>query len=260
MSKPHQDEYDDKLVTMLEIVWGAGFLSPGGAANVRRTVAGVDLEGCEVLDIGCGLGGAALVLAGELGAHVTGIDLEAPLVARAREAASDAGLAERAHFHVVDAGSLPFAAASFDHVFTSGVLIHVEDKPAMLADIFRVLRPGGWLLAYDWMKGTQPYSDDMRYWFEMEGLTYSMDHIDNYARALAAAGFEDIHTEDGNADYRALCEHEYRQMKGPLFERMTELLGADKRDHFIENWRAMTVVLERGELRPGWFRGRRPHV
>ena len=258
MSEPRDDEYDDQLVTMLQIIWGEGFLAPGGAENVRRTVAGVDLRDAEVLDIGCGIGGADLVLAGELGAQVTGIDLEAPLVERAIENAARAGLAERTRFEVVAAGPLPFPAASFDHIFTSGVLIHVEDKLSMLREVLRVLRPGGWLLAYDWMKGTEPYSDDMRYWFKMEGLTYAMDHLDNYVGFLADAGFEQVSSEDGNADYRALCRHEYAQMQGPLFERMTELLGPQKRDYFIENWRSMTVVLDRGELRPGWFRGRKP--
>lgn len=258
MGETHYDEYDDKLVTMLEIIWGEGFLAPGGAANVRRTVADVDLRECEVLDIGCGIGGADLVLAGECGARVTGIDLEAPLVARARDYAARAGLSDRIAFHVVEAGPLPFAAASFDHVFTSGVLIHMDDKQAMLRDIARVLRPGGWLLGYDWMKGEQPYSDDMHYWFKMEGLTYAMDHIANYAGFVAAAGFEDVHTEDGHAEYRAQCHKEYEQMKGPLFATMSELLGPEARDYFIENWRSMKVVLDNGELRPGWFRARKP--
>ena len=258
MSGTHEDEYDDNLVTLLELVWGAGFLAPGGADNVRQTVAGVDITGSEVLDIGCGIGGADLVLAGELGAHVTAIDIEAPLLARARDHATAAGLAGRIDFHLVEPGALAFADQSFDHVFSSGVLIHVEDKPAMLADILRVLRPGGWLLAYDWMKGTEPYSDDMRHWFRMEGLTYAMDHLGNYRRFLEQAGFVDIGTEDGNAEYLALCRREYAQMQGPLFARMTELLGVDKRDHFIENWRSMVVVLENGELRPGRLRGRRP--
>ena len=258
MADEHDDEYDDSLVTMLELVWGEGFLAPGGAANVHRTVAGTELAGCAVLDIGCGIGGADLVLAGELGARVTAIDIEAPLLARARERAERAGLADRIEYRQVEPGPLPFADASFDHVFTSGVLIHVEDKPAMLADIRRVLRPGGWLLAYDWMKGEAPLSEHMYRWFELEGLTYAMDHLANHARFLREAGFEQVHAEDDHGEYRELCHQELAQMRGPLHARMSELLGEAMRDHFIEDWRAMSVVLDRGELRPGWYRGRRP--
>lgn len=258
MADEHTEEYDESLVTMLELIWGEGFLAPGGADTVRHTVADTDLRDLEVLDIGCGIGGAALLLAGEMGARVTGIDLEAPLVARAGDYAARAGLSDQVTFRVVEPGPLPFPAASFDHVFTSGVLIHVEDKRAMLEDIRRVLRPGGWLLAYDWMKGEAPLSEHMHYWFEMEGLSYSMDHIGNYARFLAEAGFTDIHTEDDAGLYRDLCREEYAQLRGPLYERMSALLGPTKRDHFIEDWRSMTVVLDRGELRPGWFRARNP--
>ncbi|MEX2295917.1 MAG: hypothetical protein WD715_00770 [Dongiaceae bacterium] len=47
-------------------------------------------------------------------------------------------------------------------------------------------------------------------------------------------------------------------MKGPLNPRMVELLGQEKADHFVENWRAMVVVLEKGEKRPGRYRARKP--
>jgi hypothetical protein len=43
----------------LEMIWGDGFMSPGGPDEVMRIVAGHDIAGCSVLDIGCGLGGAA---------------------------------------------------------------------------------------------------------------------------------------------------------------------------------------------------------
>ena len=47
-------------------------------------------------------------------------------------------------------------------------------------------------------------------------------------------------------------------MQGPLYPRMLELLGANDAEHFVENWRAMLVVIESGEMRQGYFRGRRP--
>ena len=45
MADAHEDEYDDALVTMLELIWGAGFLSPGGPAAARQIVDG--LLGCK---------------------------------------------------------------------------------------------------------------------------------------------------------------------------------------------------------------------
>ena len=71
---------------MLEMIWGEGFMSPGGPDEVVRIVADRDLSGCSVLDIGSGLGGAAIVLYQRCGAaSVTGFDVQALLVDSARE-------------------------------------------------------------------------------------------------------------------------------------------------------------------------------
>lgn len=250
------EEYDDELVSLLELVWGDGFLAPGGPGSVLRTVAGVELTGCDVLDIGCGVGGADLVLARDRGARVTGIDVEAGLIDRCRRNAAYAGV--DVEYRQIEPGLLPFPDAAFDHVFTHAAIIHVPDKEAMFAEIVRILRPGGWLLAYDWLKGTEPYSSDMRRWFELEGLTYAMDHLDNYLAMLRRVGFDEVSGEDVNEEYRAMAHLEYGRMTGDDHGRMTELLGPARRDHFIEDWRMLTVVLDNGELRPAYFRGRKP--
>ena len=261
MSDPagHQDEYHDALVDMLELIWGRGFMIPDGPRNVRRTVAGLDLRDKKVLDIGSGLGGPALLLAGEMGARVTGIDLEGPLVARAQTYAAEAGLDDRIEFRQVEAGPLPFENASFDVVYSSGALIHVDDKAGLFGEVFRVLEPGGVFACYDWMKGDAPYGADMYYWFKMEGLTFTMETLPAHGRILREAGFTDIELEDDGQAYRNLCRREYEQMQGPSRERMIEMLGREGQEHFLENWRAMLVVLDKGELRPGFYRARTPH-
>jgi len=75
---------------------------------------------------------------------------------------------------------------------------------------------------------------------------------------LASAGFVDIEIEDASHWYRQQVHQEYQQMKGELYPRMLELLGRESADHFVENWRAMTVVCNSGEMRQGYCRARRP--
>jgi phosphoethanolamine N-methyltransferase len=57
MTENQKSEYDTKLVTMLEIIWGDGFLSPGGAEEVALLLEGEDISDKVVIDIGCGIGG-----------------------------------------------------------------------------------------------------------------------------------------------------------------------------------------------------------
>jgi len=258
MPEPHEEEYDDDTVAMLELIWGEGFLAPGGSENVHRTVAGLDLKDKIVLDIGSGVGGVDLILAGEHGARVIGFEIEQALIARARDYAARSGLSDRIEFRHVAPGPLQLDDASVDVVFSSGAIIHIEDKAALFKEILRVLRPSGILTVYDWLKGPDPYSDDMRYWFEMEGLTYAMDTLENYERMLREAGFIGIQSSDDSAWYRRHAKKEYARMTGELRERMVAVLGEDKARFYIEDWRALTVVLDKGELRTCRFRAHAP--
>lgn len=254
----HEDEYGDDLVALLELVWGEGFLSPGGPEAVRAIVGGTDLADRHVLDIGCGLGGIDVLLAREYDARVVGVDVEAELVRRARERVAAAGLEDRVRLEQVEPGPLPFPDGEFDAVFSKDSWIHIEDKAALFADVHRLLRPGGRLLAGDWMRGPEPFSPYMHEFFELEGLTYHMERLDRSGELLAAAGFVDIELEDITDEYRERAHWEHEQMRGPWFERMCTILGRATAEHFVDNWRALTVVLDRGELRPGRLRARRP--
>ena len=257
MADDHEDEYTDELIALLELVWGKGFLSPGGPEAVAAIVRDNELKDKAVLDIGCGLGGIELVLARDYGARVVGIDIEQELVRRANDLMAREGLTDRVECRLVEPGPFAFEDESFDVVFGKDSWIHIEDKPDFFADVFRVLRPGGLLLAGDWMRSDKPYGNDMEYFFEMEGLTYHMDTIDNYGGIIRGAGFVDVELEDIADEYRVQGHREYRDMQGRLKPAMIEALGEDGQAHFEENWRAMCVVLDSGELRPGRFWARK---
>jgi SAM-dependent methyltransferase len=101
------------------------------------------LEGRDVLDIGCGDGVYALAAA-RAGAHVIGLDRSAAAVDAARAHAESEGLA--VDLQVGDAGALPFPADRFDVVLAVTVLCFAEDPARAIAEMARVLRPGGVLV------------------------------------------------------------------------------------------------------------------
>jgi ubiquinone/menaquinone biosynthesis C-methylase UbiE len=106
---------------------------------------------------------------------VVATDLEPPLIDRARRRAARLGLSDRTEFEVVTPGPLTFEDESFDLVVGSGGVAQAADKLGIFRECLRVLQPGGTISGYDWMRSEGECSEDMRYWFEMEGLTYAME-------------------------------------------------------------------------------------
>jgi phosphoethanolamine N-methyltransferase len=254
----HVNEYHDNLVKMLELIWGDGYMAPGGPGNVANLLEGIVTPGKRILDIGCGIGGPAFEMARTHGARVVGIDLELPLVERAQRAAIAHGLQDQCTFRAVEAGRLPFDDRSFDIVISSGAFTQIADKSGILSESLRVLRPGGQLRCYDWLKPTGEYSDDMRYWFELEGISYGLETLDDYTQHIRDAGFVNVSSRDATDWYRREARREYALIQGELYPRMVELLGQADADYYVENWRMLVVVIDKGEMRQGYCRGTRP--
>lgn len=259
-SRAHDAEYDDQSISFLETLWGEGYLSPGGPEEIRAVLDGTDLRGLKVLDIGCGSGGITLSLAEDYGAgRVTGIDVEAPVLARARRRAGERGLDDRVDFIQVEPGPFPFPADSFDVVFSKDSIIHIPDKEALFADVMRILAPGGRLLASDWMiaHDDEP-SPEMKRYIEQEGLSFAMASPDRYRRALETAGFTDVELRNRNPWYVDVARGELAALQGDLYEKAAAAAGREIVDHNIDTWRAMLTVLETGEHCPHHLRGRKP--
>ena len=103
--------------------------------------------GHRVLDFGCGPGTISVGLARTVDpGEVHGIDMEESQIALARSAAEAGGHAN-ATFHVGDVTKLPFEDNFFDAAHCHAVLMHVPDTAAALAEVKRVLKPGGIIAA-----------------------------------------------------------------------------------------------------------------
>jgi MPBQ/MSBQ methyltransferase len=103
--------------------------------------------GSRVLDVGCGIGGSARILARDYGLDVLGISISPGQIARAR-ALTPAGLSCR--FAVMDALALELPDGSFDAVWSVEAGPHMPDKQRYADELLRVLRPGGLLAVADW--------------------------------------------------------------------------------------------------------------
>lgn len=156
-----------------------------------------DVAGRRVLDAGCGAGPLSAALR-ERGAAVAGFDLSAAMIALARQR-----LGDEADLQVADlAEPLPYPDAAFDDVVASLVLHYLEDWTAPLAELRRVLRPGGRLILsvnhpilYPSLHPDGSYFDVVAFSYDAEHagrtVTYTNWHrpLQAMTDAFTAAGF-----------------------------------------------------------------------
>lgn len=121
--------------------------------------------GSLVLEAGCGVGAQTVTLAARSPqADVVSVDISSDSLRRARARVQRAGL-RNVTFHAADIFALPFPDARFDHAFVCFVLEHLARPEAALAEVRRVLRPGGTLTVIEGDHGSayfHPDSEDAR--------------------------------------------------------------------------------------------------
>lgn len=169
---------------------------PGGLALTWRLFDHLGLtSGQRLVDVASGRGASALLAAREYGARVDGIDLSAANVALATGAADSAGLTDRADFHRGDAENLPLSDGCADVVLCECALCTFPDKPMAIAEMARLLVPGGRIGI------TDVTADRSRLPEELTGLTAWIACVADarplaeYADLATAAGLRVLTTE-----------------------------------------------------------------
>lgn len=255
-----QPEYDDEMLEYLQLFRGEGFLSPGGADETRRVLDRVDVEGKQVLEVGSGVGGCCAIIAGERGAAgVLGLDVEPAVIARAEQMIAREGLDDRVSFALVEPGPFPVESERFDVVFSKDAMCHIEDKEALYAELFRVLKRGGRLAVGDWLRDADgPYSPAMQTFVATTGLSFHLDSLDGVKRKLEAAGFVDVEVVNRNEWFAAEARREAELLEGPLAQQVETLRGAESTQSSNECQHHMIAVLDSGEFCPSHFFARKP--
>ncbi len=161
---------------------------PGGEDLTRRTIAAMDLPAhATMADLGCGTGTTALMLARDFNLQVSGVDLSAANIERAIERTDTSSTGVR--FIQADAQMLPFEENEFDGILAECSFSLFADQAAVLAEIKRVLKPGGRLAITDMAIGGPLPADIAEVLSPWTCLVDAMDR-QTYAQGFAAAGFE----------------------------------------------------------------------
>ncbi|MDN5862327.1 MAG: methyltransferase domain-containing protein [Salinisphaera sp.] len=231
----------DDADTFYAAIWGGQDIHIGVYENddepiraaSQRTVARMAGQGADrlgpdraVIDLGGGYGGSARFLASRYGCSVTSLNLSEVQNERARQLNDEAGLG--AQIDVVDGNfeHIPFPDGQFDLVWSQDALLHSGNRAAVLAEVRRVLRPGGELLFTDPMQ-----TDDC----DVATLQPVLDRIQLetlgspgfYRRELEGLGFEPVQFVDLSAQ---LPRH-YQRVHDELNDRYETMVDQISREY-----------------------------
>lgn len=212
-------------------------LAPGDEFHIGGREATAMLLGAlklgvkdKVLDLGCGVGGPARHIAAHTGADVTGIDLTPQFVEVGNALTSLCQLTNQVALHEGTVLELPFDTKSFDAAYMLHVGMNIADKPRLMAELARVVKPGGRVLIYDIV--ARAGEGELAYpvpWAGMLEHSYLADAT-TYTTLLEGAGFS-IQSEtdyrDFALDFFARMAAAQAKADGPPPIGLHLVLGAD---------------------------------
>lgn len=217
-----------------------------------------------VVDAGCGIGGTAIQLAREYGCTVCGVNISRVQLKLAEKKARDAGLDDRISFAYADCSQhLPFADDSTDVVVNIESACHYSDRSRFLREVRRILKPGGRIVAMDWMMcdGLQPgqhekYMDPLYAAWTIR----SLESRSTYAKLLREAGLTVVET-DGfhgkDTDNIRMLEDGYRQVMALWFRGM-KTHSVHSHRVLIERFRTLSTAWRGGYFELGRYHAEKP--
>jgi sarcosine/dimethylglycine N-methyltransferase len=194
-------------------------------AHMAEQVRGLNAQ-TQVLDLGSGYGGAARYLADRFGCHVTALNLSETENERNRAMNRDAGLEHL--IEVVDGNfeAIPAPDARYDLVWSQDAILHSPRRAEVIAEVARVLKPGGDFVFTDPMQADDCPPDVLQPVLDRIHLD-SLGSFAFYREAAAAAGLEEVAIEDLT---HQLPRH-YARVRHELASQRQQLAGKVSEDY-----------------------------
>ena len=250
--------YTRRGILRTEKLYGYGYQSPGGPIATRRFALDLDVasrSGLRVLDIGCGVGGAAMHLAEHHAATVTGVDIAHAPIEICKERVRENGQKGLTFFQGDASQADLFPPRSFDLVWTRDTILYVNDKLSFWRNAFGWLKPGGQLFVTDFGRGDRtPSAEFLEY---VADSCFCLQDFNSYRHAIEEAGFSDVESEDITCYFIDLNRQELAHL---LQHRDDFLSDFDESEivYLVDRWEKKIRFAEAGNLIWLRFKARRP--
>ena len=250
------NRYDPRNIETMELVYGKGYMSAGGDAEVARIVTGIKIRNQQLLDIGCGLGGAAISLVKDHHArHVDALDIDNNVISRAGELVKAADMDHRITLTRFDGGALPYHSDQFDVVYLTATSCHLEGLYGFFSEIHRVLRCGGWVVGGEWFKAAD--NSAYRDWDSLlkeRGLNFYFVCQSRFETALSNSGFGSVSVVDRTQATTDLARGYLNRVKIELKDTLRAKLGNKDLAAFLNWTRGRYECFANGGMAYGHFR------
>jgi sarcosine/dimethylglycine N-methyltransferase len=224
------------------------------AVDVLARKAGIGPE-TRVLDVCSGMGGPARYLAFHYGCRATGLDITESRYGAAVRLTRLVGLEDRVDFRLGNAQAMPFADASFDVVLGQEAFAHVPDKPRLIGQCARVVRPGGVIAFTDILRRTA-LAPEASARLEREMTFLGLESLDGYARLLAASGCTLLERDDLSPWWTEILKQRLEMYRG-LKATTVEKFGAEHFREWDDAYAFFVGLFAKGQLGGGRFVARR---
>lgn len=176
-------------------------LRPGGRKATEWLIASGDFnQDKKILEVACNMCTTAIGLVKQFGCHIEAVDLDEAALEKAKANIAAHGLQDKIHVQRANAMILPFADDTFDIVINEAMLtmLPVQAKMKAVAEYFRVLKPGGFLLTHDVMLTTEDSDSVIQQLREAINITVTPLTKQGWKKVFLDSGFRNVETFSGD--------------------------------------------------------------
>ena len=225
------------------------------ANDILAAKAGIQHQH-HVLDVCSGMGGPARYLAHRIGCRVTGLDLTRSRYESAIRLTQLAKLGRLVDFRLGDALNMPFEDATFDIVIGQEAWCHVPDKPRLIAECVRVVKPGGAIAFTDILRRAPLEAAELQRM--QQGMPFpTLETLDGYSALLTRRGCTVSQRDDLSQHWAQILVQRlamYRSLESDTVRRF----GAEHFRKWDETYAYFVGLFREGKLGGGRFVARKP--